>query len=62
MSAIKVKFTLTGLLLLPLYSYGFSYEAPSVMPEVGSGYEEKPGWAASSFAVAAANPLATDAG
>ncbi|NDL71747.1 gamma-glutamyltransferase [Vreelandella alkaliphila] len=54
--------SLTGLMLVPLYSWGFSYEAPSVTPEVGSGFEEKPGWAASSFAVAAANPLATDAG
>lgn len=54
--------SLTGLMLLPLYSWGFSYEAPSITPEVGSGFEEKPGWAASSFAVAAANPLATDAG
>lgn len=58
----KMTLALTGLLLVPLYSHGFSYEMPSVMPEVSSGYEEKPGWAASSFAVAAANPLATDAG
>ncbi|AVI63629.1 gamma-glutamyltransferase [Halomonas sp. GFAJ-1] len=62
MLPIKAKLTLAGLLLMPLYSYGFSYEAPSVAPEVGSGYEDKPGWEASSFAVAAANPLATDAG
>ncbi|MFG6667347.1 gamma-glutamyltransferase [Halomonas sp. HNIBRBA4712] len=53
---------LTGLLLVPLYSFGFTYEAPSVTPEVGSGYEDKPGWAFEKFAVAAANPLATDAG
>lgn len=62
MSPIRTKLTLTGLLLVPLYSWGFSYEAPSITPEVGSGYEEKPGWATSTFAVAAANPLATDAG
>jgi gamma-glutamyltranspeptidase / glutathione hydrolase len=31
-------------------------------PEAASGYEEKPGWATSEFAVAAANPLATEAG
>ena len=31
-------------------------------PEMATGYTEKPGWATSSFAVAAANPLATDAG
>jgi gamma-glutamyltranspeptidase/glutathione hydrolase len=45
-----------------MVSWGFSYETPSITPEVGSGFEEKPGWAADSFAVAAANPLATDAG
>lgn len=62
MSPVKASLTLSGLLLVPLYSFGFSYEAPSITPEVGSGYEEKPGWATESFAVAAANPLATDAG
>lgn len=62
MLPIRAKLTLSSLLLLPLYSWGFSYEAPAITPEVGSGYEEKAGWAASSFAVAAANPLATDAG
>ncbi len=31
-------------------------------PELATGYQEKPGWATSEFAVAAANPLATDAG
>ena len=45
-----------------MYSWGFSYETPSISPESESGYEEKPGWEARSFAVAAANPLATDAG
>ena len=54
--------SLTGLLLVPMVSWGFSYETPSITPEVGSGFEEKPGWAAETFAVAAANPLATDAG
>ncbi|MEO8022327.1 gamma-glutamyltransferase family protein [Polaromonas sp.] len=39
----------------------FAYTVPS-QPEGGSGYTEKPGWAATKFAVAAANPLATDAG
>lgn len=38
------------------------YEAPAIQPEAASGYSEKPGWAAERFAVAAANPLATDAG
>jgi gamma-glutamyltranspeptidase/glutathione hydrolase len=38
-----------------------SYQAP-LLPENSSGYDAKPGWATSKFAVAAANPLATDAG
>ena len=39
----------------------FSYAVPN-QPEGSSGYTEKPGWATTRFAVAAANPLATDAG
>jgi gamma-glutamyltranspeptidase / glutathione hydrolase len=39
----------------------FSYQAFQE-PEAASGSTEKPGWAAKKFAVAAANPLATDAG
>lgn len=39
----------------------FSYAVPD-QPEGASGYTEKPGWATQKFAVAAANPLATDAG
>ncbi|TAH10383.1 MAG: gamma-glutamyltransferase family protein [Curvibacter sp.] len=39
----------------------FSYQ-PFMQPERASGNTEKPGWATSQFAVAAANPLATDAG
>lgn len=62
MSPKSIKFALPVLLVAPLYSWGFSYETPSISPESESGYEEKPGWAAESFAVAAANPLATDAG
>lgn len=43
------------------------YTAPQAQtgmqaPEVESGYQEKPGWTANTFMVAAANPLATDAG
>ncbi len=44
---------------------GFRYTPPQVAPispEGGSGWTDKPGWATSKFAVAAANPLATDAG
>ena len=39
----------------------FNYVAP-LQPEGSSGYTDKPGWATKKFAVAAANPLATDAG
>lgn len=40
---------------------GLNYQIPA-QPEGSSGYTEKPGWATEQFAVAAANPLATDAG
>ena len=43
----------------------FRYTPPPaapITPEVGSGWTDKPGWATEKFAVAAANPLATDAG
>ena len=39
----------------------FTYTAP-ILPEAASGFTAKPGWATKKFAVAAANPLATDAG
>ena len=39
----------------------FAYDLPQ-QPEIASGYTEKPGWATKKFAVAAANPLAADAG
>jgi gamma-glutamyltranspeptidase/glutathione hydrolase len=39
----------------------FSYTAP-LLPEGASGLSAKPGWSATRFMVAAANPLATDAG
>ncbi len=39
----------------------FDYAIPQ-LPEGASGYTEKPGWSAQKFMVAAANPLATDAG
>ena len=42
----------------------FQYTAPEqpAQPEAASGWTDKPGWATEKFAVAAANPLATDAG
>ena len=45
----------------PPLSATFTYTAP-ILPEAASGYTAKPGWATKKFAVAAANPLATDAG
>ena len=39
----------------------FTYHRPE-QPEAASGYTAKPGWTHQRFAVAAANPLATDAG
>lgn len=39
----------------------FAYQ-PFTQPEGSSGITTKPGWATTKFAVAAANPLATDAG
>nr|WP_197053283.1 gamma-glutamyltransferase [Halomonas xinjiangensis] len=41
---------------------GLDYSMPEMAPESESGYTEKPGWASERFAVATANPLATDAG
>ncbi|MCG2588753.1 gamma-glutamyltransferase [Rhodohalobacter sulfatireducens] len=38
-----------------------SYQIPEP-PEISTGYQPKPGWATSEFAVASANPLSTDAG
>lgn len=43
----------------------FKYQTPDYAtraPEASSGYTEKSGWTAKKFMVAAANPLATDAG
>ncbi len=40
---------------------GLIYQIPE-QPELPTGFTPKPGWATSEFAVAAANPLATDAG
>ena len=36
--------------------------APAQQPEAAAGLTVKPGWATQRYAVAAANPLATDAG
>ncbi len=61
-------FALTALAsaaLLAGCASGFRYTPPAaapITPEGGSGWTDKPGWAMGKFAVAAANPLATDAG
>ncbi|ERS86283.1 gamma-glutamyltransferase family protein [Halomonas sp. PBN3] len=53
---------LLGLPLAAPADTAFTYDIPAIAPEVSSESEEKPGWATERFAVAAANPLATDAG
>ncbi|ATG74294.1 gamma-glutamyltransferase family protein [Zobellella denitrificans] len=57
--ALALSLLLAGCTGLPP---SFSYQAPPPQPEAASGYQEKPGWALRDYAVAAANPLATDAG
>ena len=53
--------TLLALLAACAAPAGLPYPLPQ-QPEGTSGYTAKPGWATTRFAVAAANPLATDAG
>ena len=53
--------SLTACSTTPSSPRSFSYTVPD-QPEASSGYSEKPGWATRTYAVAAANPLATDAG
>ncbi|MDT0499484.1 MULTISPECIES: gamma-glutamyltransferase family protein [unclassified Halomonas] len=53
---------LVGLPLTVLGETEFEYQRPEIAPETGSGSEEKPGWETRNVAVAAANPLAADAG
>ena len=62
-----MKTLLISALLASLLAACASAPAPSVypvlaQPEGASGYTAKPGWASKKFAVAAANPLAPDAG
>ncbi len=52
---------LAALLAACAHQSNFQYAVPD-QPEGSSGYTAKPGWATERFAVAAANPLATDAG
>ena len=67
MNLIRRSFTLSTLAAASLLAActttptNFAYQAFQ-QPEGASGITEKPGWATRKFAVAAANPLATDAG
>jgi gamma-glutamyltranspeptidase / glutathione hydrolase len=56
-----VAFVLLAACATPPSAPRFEYTVPP-MPEGPSGYTAKPGWQATKFMVAAANPLATDAG
>ena len=49
-------------LLGALAAYPCFAEVPQKAPEIATAYAEKSGWAAQKFMVAAANPLAADAG
>ncbi len=51
----------TALLAVPLSSQG-AQDAVQQAPEAATGYSAKAGWVASKFMVAAANPLAVEAG
>ena len=57
LAALAAVLALAGCASAPRFDY-----TPPDQPEAASGYTEKPGWSARRFAVAAANPLATDAG
>src|SRR5690606_2509908 len=57
--------SISGLLLMGLsacHSLDHPAETAQIAPEAASGLTPKPGWATERFAVAAANPLATEAG
>lgn len=58
-SALALAAVLAGCASAPFSD--FRYQRP-LLPEAASAYTGKPGWATQKFAVAAANPLATDAG
>ena len=64
-SCIIIFFVVSAVLLKgcdePSTDRSLSYAIPE-QPELPTGFTPKPGWETSEFAVAAANPLATDAG
>jgi len=53
---------MVGLSLTVHAKVELDYEAPAIAPESSSTVTENPGWDNEDFAVAAAYPLATDAG
>ncbi len=55
-------FRFTGLIAAASIFAGCTLNTVLIQPEAASGYSAKPGWATTRFAVAAANPLATEAG
>ena len=59
--SLAVGVLVCGLSACALQPIAFQYATPD-QPNDPVGYQEKPGWATQGFAVAAANPLATDAG
>lgn len=58
MKMMALSFALCGTLAAPYAAA----DAPGIAPEAATGYAEKAGWSAQKFMVAAANPLAADAG
>ncbi|MFL6672388.1 MAG: gamma-glutamyltransferase [Massilia sp.] len=61
---IKLKLlVLAGALAVPSFvAPAFAQDVAQRAPEVATGYADKPGWAARKYMVAAANPLAVEAG
>ena len=58
---LALSLTLLGALAAIPATFAFA-EVPQKAPEIATAYAEKTGWAAQKFMVAAANPLAADAG
>ena len=58
---LALSLTLLGALAAIPATFAFA-EVPQKAPEIATAYAEKTGWAAHKFMVAAANPLAADAG
>ena len=61
LTSVAVAALLAACSSFPNLSSQLSYTVPPP-PESASGFNPKPGWTTTKFAVAAANPLATDAG